>query len=584
MLKRTPIRTQLVIAFLLAGLIPIAIVGFTAWGAMDPDERIAIATQRWLVPAILSSCGAVVVLALLVAFRLTRSITSVVRLLTSLSNDIVDGKLTSRGDPQEANFDFREVVHHINGLIEAFVTPFRAVSEDLGRISKGIIPGRMETAYHGEFNDFEENFNRMIDMLNELQSGTSSLIASVRHGELMQRRLWGSFEGVWGELVNGMAELVATFAGLLHSMPVPVLMVDSECRIKFANLAAAQMARSRVGGILGSKSCELLPIETEAGAECPAKTAVEKRERVTGEGEVNVSDRHMHVMYSASPMRGMDGEVIGAFLIILDRTERWRAAEQKRELEEQIGRLQRLETVGTLASGFAHDFNNLLSCMYAHTHVIEAELPTGGMARSEFDRLLTAISDASNLVDRILAFSRTMNLEVDQVVMSRVVTETLELVRGVVPSNVTLSQQLADRSIAVAMDRGQVQQVLMNLVTNACHAMRPDGGRLEIGLSAYHSTEQRPLACGVLRAGSYCRLSVGDTGAGMDNATTQRAFDPFFTTRAPGQGTGIGLAVVHGIVLKLGGAIDVSSETGKGTTFDVYLPAATEEEDRATRK
>jgi len=575
MMKRIPLRIRLIAAFLVAGFVPLLIVGITALGAVDPDERITIATQRWLVPAILASSGVVIVLALLVAFGLTRSITSVAHLLTSLSKEIVDGKLDSRADPSRVGTDFRQVVTRINGLIDIFVNHFNAVSDDLGKIASGIMPDRMDSTYPGDFLRFEENFNRMIDILTGLQTGSRELVSAVRHGELMQRRLWGSLEGVWGELMNGLSELVASFAGILHSLPVPVMMVDRECKIKFANVAAATLVRKRVGEMLGSKSCELLPLDTGLDGLCPAEATMERGAPVTGEGPAEVRGKQMHVMYSSSPMRGFDGALIGAFEIFVDRTELWKAAEQKRVLEEQLARMQRLETVGTLASGLAHDFNNILTCMYAHIHVLETMLPDDEAAIAEFERLTTAIDDASRLIDQILAFSRTVKQEGDRVEVGRIVGETMDQLRGIVPRNITMDTARVSDDIAVIADPVQMRRLVMNLVTNAYQAMQPEGGTLSVSVQAEEISELRPMNCGVLRKGEYCRLTVSDSGQGMEDSVVERMFDPFFTTRPVGEGTGIGLSVVHGIVLKLGGAIHVRSKPGEGSSFDVYIPFST---------
>jgi PAS domain S-box-containing protein len=247
-------------------------------------------------------------------------------------------------------------------------------------------------------------------------------------------------------------------------------------------------------------------------------------------------------------------------------------------IQAQLQQAQKMEAIGTLAGGIAHDFNNILSAVIGYTEIALAEVPEGTSQHRNLQEVLKAGNRARDLVKQILAFSRQTEQELKPVQINQIITETLKLLRASLPTTVKISHDIQSAS-AVLADPTQIHQVIMNLFTNAAHAMRAGGGKLKIELTDValggSFIEQHPY----LTPGAYVKLRVSDSGHGMEKAILDRIFDPFFTTKDRGEGTGMGLAVVLGIVKSHGGAITVESEPGKGSTFNVFLPVIMQEVD-----
>jgi len=254
-----------------------------------------------------------------------------------------------------------------------------------------------------------------------------------------------------------------------------------------------------------------------------------------------------------------------------DITERKQAEAERARLESRLRQAEKMEAVGRLAGGIAHDFNNILGGILGYAEMLAENAPPGSPLKRYADNVLTGASRASGLVEQILSYSRSQRGKRLPVDLGRVVAEALELVRGSLPSGIRLETEFSSSEIYVVGDPTQLHQVTMNLCTNACHAMA-DGGVLRIALDMQDIEAERALAHSTLRTGTYARLTVDDTGSGMDEATLARIFEPFFTTKEVGKGTGLGLALVYGIVTDSAGAIDVASAPGRGSRFEIYLP------------
>lgn len=278
---------------------------------------------------------------------------------------------------------------------------------------------------------------------------------------------------------------------------------------------------------------------------------------------------------SAGPYPSPDGRVIGSLSIVRDITERKRAEHEREKLEAQLRRSQKLETIGTLAGGVAHDFNNILTPIMGYSEMAKFHLDKKDPARADLEQIITAAHRAKDLVRQILTFSRQNEEERKPVLIHLIVKEALKLMRASIPSTIEIHEVIAPSVGAVLCDPTQIHQVLMNLCTNASHAMKDKGGILEVKLDMFHVCAEFSCLHVNLSEGDYVRMTVSDTGCGMDRATTERIFEPFFTTKSAGEGTGLGLSVVHGIVTAHGGGISVYSEPDQGTAFQVYLPSAT---------
>ena len=256
----------------------------------------------------------------------------------------------------------------------------------------------------------------------------------------------------------------------------------------------------------------------------------------------------------------------------------------RKQLEEQFRQAQKMEAIGTLAGGIAHDFNNILTAIVGYVELGRMVLKDNPEVRQYLGSVLKASSRATDLVRQILTFSRRQRSERRVIALQPVVTESLALLRATLPWTIAFETVLAPDAPVVLADASQVHQVLMNLGTNAWHAMTDQPGRLGVTLErcvvdAAHAAEQTRLHPGV-----YARLSIRDSGCGMDQATQRRIFEPFFTTKGPGEGTGLGLAVVHGIMESHDGAVTVYSQPGEGTVFHLYCPAQAGAEEVAALK
>jgi PAS domain S-box-containing protein len=252
---------------------------------------------------------------------------------------------------------------------------------------------------------------------------------------------------------------------------------------------------------------------------------------------------------------------------------RHRAMRDRKRMQESQLRSQKLEALGTLSGGIAHDFNNMLLVITGNAELATSMLAADHPARVALTEIGQASSRAADLVRRILAFSRPQVVRHKQIQLQPVITEALKLVRSTLPAMIQIRADLPMDIPIVAADSTQIHQILVNLATNASHAMDDRGGLIEVLLNTVNITPKMPAAGPDLRSGRYVCLTVRDTGAGMSPEVMARIFDPFFTTKPLGQGTGLGLSIVHGIMQSCGGAVRVESEVGKGTAFHLYFPA-----------
>jgi PAS domain S-box-containing protein len=270
-------------------------------------------------------------------------------------------------------------------------------------------------------------------------------------------------------------------------------------------------------------------------------------------------------------LRHATGEPYRLLGSTIDITAEKQAQTDKARLEAQLRQSQKMEAIGTLAGGIAHDFNNILGAILGYGELALQHSAEGSALRRYLDNVLHAAGRAKSLVDRILGFSRSGLGERAPVHVQSITEETLELLSASLPAGIRLEQKLSAGNAAVIGDATRLHQVVMNLCTNAFHAME-HGGILSVTLECINLSEPRSLSRGTLAPGPHVRLTVSDSGNGIAPEVFERIFDPFFTTKGVGEGTGLGLSVVHGIVTDLGGAIQVTTQAGRGTTFEVWLP------------
>lgn len=252
-----------------------------------------------------------------------------------------------------------------------------------------------------------------------------------------------------------------------------------------------------------------------------------------------------------------------------DITERKQMEKEKKQLEARLWQSQKIEAIGTLAGGIAHDFNNILFPVLGYSEMLLNDAPDGSELKRDLSMIFNGAERASDLVKQILAFSRQKKYDLEPIKVHLVIKEALKLIRSSIPATIDIVQNINKDCGLVMADYTQLHQVAMNLFTNAYHALEEKGGKLNVTL------KQVDLMANDLKGippGTYICFTVSDTGIGMNQSTTDRIFDPYFTTKKEGKGTGLGLAVVHGIIKSHGGHISVYSEPDKGSEFHVYLP------------
>jgi signal transduction histidine kinase/CheY-like chemotaxis protein len=246
--------------------------------------------------------------------------------------------------------------------------------------------------------------------------------------------------------------------------------------------------------------------------------------------------------------------------------------EEKEKLQIQLQQAQKMEAMGTLAGGIAHDFNNILTAILGFAELSLHKIPKEGNLYKYLREIRRSGNRAKDLVQHILTFSRQADYEKKPLMISPIIKEAIKLLRASLPTTIEIRTQLEPGKVIVEADPTQIHQILMNLCTNAGHAMRDKGGVLEVSLKEINIDENLAVQHPDLYEGPYVILTVSDTGTGMTPEVMERVFDPYFTTKEKGEGTGLGLAVVHGIVKVLGGAITIESQIGKGSLFNIYIP------------
>jgi PAS domain S-box-containing protein len=284
-----------------------------------------------------------------------------------------------------------------------------------------------------------------------------------------------------------------------------------------------------------------------------------------------------------SPLKDDEGKVIGIVGAARDVTELKSAEAEREKLHAQLLHSQKMEAIGQLAGGIAHDFNNILTAIIGYSHLLKMKAKENDQLRTYAENILSLSDRATNLTQGLLALSRKQIINLRPVSINEIIGNVEKLLLRIIGEDIELKTILADREVTVMADGGQMEQVLMNLATNARDAMT-EGGQLTIETDVVEVDNKFKKTHGFGKPGTYVLISETDTGAGMDDKTKGRIFEPFYTTKDVGKGTGLGLSIVYGIIKQHDGYINVYSEPGKGTTFKIYLPLIKAEAEREMPK
>ncbi len=274
------------------------------------------------------------------------------------------------------------------------------------------------------------------------------------------------------------------------------------------------------------------------------------------------------IVLSATRLGG-EGRVLA---VVRDLTERKYAEEEKEKLQAQLNQVQKMESIGQLAGGVAHDFNNILSAIIGYSSLLQSKIGADDPNRLYLDQILASADRAASLTQSLLAFSRKQVISPKHIDLNECIRKVEKFLARIISEDITLTTTLSGEKLTIYADVTQIEQIFMNLATNARDAM-PIGGRLLIETGRVTLDEEYVMAKGYGKTGPYAVMSISDTGEGMDEDTQKKIFEPFFTTKEPGRGTGLGLSIVYGIVKQNNGYISVYSEPGRGTTFRIYIPA-----------
>lgn len=350
-----------------------------------------------------------------------------------------------------------------------------------------------------------------------------------------------------------------------------ILITDKDRIIRYANPAFEKMSGFLSSEVMGNKLDMIWRGRTRRTFSDDIWSTVNREEPWKGRITVKRKDGSLYETETTiSVVLDCSGQISG--YVNLNRDVTYEA-----KLEKQLIQAQKMQAIGTLAGGIAHDFNNILSAIMGYTEICMLQAPEDSQIPRRLGRVMHACQRAKELVRQILTFSRQSYQDQGRVQVHLIVKEALKLLRASLPSTIEIRREIRTDSSYILADPTQIHQVLMNLCTNAAHAMRKTGGVLHVGLKDVVIDSEKIKKYPALKPGYYVRLTVGDNGHGIDPKIMNRIFDPFFTTKNSDEGTGMGLAVVKNVVENHGGAVYVESCPGKGTIFKVFFPRSTGE-------
>ena len=382
---------------------------------------------------------------------------------------------------------------------------------------------------------------------------------------------------------NSLRESEGKYKTLVGNLPQRIFLKNKDLFYVSCNENYARDLKITPGDIAGKTDFDFYPKELAEKYRSDDMAVMESDEITDMERRYVQNGLESFVHIVKVPVKDNSGMTAGVLGIFRDITEQKKAQEEKEKLEQQLRQSQKMEALGQLTGGIAHDFNNLLAVVTIAASMLEKKLEKDQLLLSIVRQIVLAAEKAANLTSGLLAFSRKQVMNKRPVYANDVLRSVVNLLGKIIGENVTLDVKLSEENTSVFADPGQMEQVLVNLVTNARDAM-PRGGVIFIETKLVDMGERflKPPLYG--KTGRYVLISVTDTGEGMDEKTKDRIFEPFFTTKETGKGTGLGLAIVYGIIKQHDGYINVYSAPGSGTTFKIYLPLARPEKEEPLAK
>jgi two-component system cell cycle sensor histidine kinase/response regulator CckA len=360
-----------------------------------------------------------------------------------------------------------------------------------------------------------------------------------------------------------------TFRDLLETIQLVAILLDREGNITFCNDYLLHLTGWEKEEVLGRNWFDLfISSDDREKLNAMFSSALGGEEYFLHHENIIVTHegKERLISWNNTVLHDLEGKISGTASIGIDITE-------QKDLEAQLRQSQKMEAVGQLAGGIAHDFNNILSAIVGYAYLVQTRMGSDDPSRDDVDQILDSANRAAEVTNSLLAFSKKQNLNPKPVLINDVVKRSEKLLSRVIGEDIIISTSFSGNEMECMADSAQIEQVLMNLATNARDAM-PHGGNLALSTECVEIDESFIRDHGFGRLGMFALISVSDTGVGMCKETAAKIFEPFFTTKETGKGTGLGLAMVYGIIKQHDGYIDVHSEPGIGTTFNIYLPAA----------
>ena len=415
----------------------------------------------------------------------------------------------------------------------------------------------------------EDEFDILVKAINEMRMDLSESYSRLKKENIEKLRV-----------EKALTESGAHLYTLVNSIPDLVWLKDQNgvylsCNTKFEEFFGAKEEE-----IIGKTDYDFVPKDlADSFRERDHFAMVAGAPCINEEEIVFAADGHReHLETVKNPIFSSDGSITGVLGVARDITARKIQEEEKIKLENRLQQSQKMESIGTLAGGIAHDFNNILAAIIGYTEMAREECPPESTIFKNLSEVLNAGHRAKNLVRQILAFSRQDETECIQIQPASIVKEVITMLRPSLPTTIEITQNIDSDLCFINVDPTQLNQILMNLCTNAFHAMEETGGILDVSLKEVTLSRDDLIHEPDVMEGTFLQLSISDSGPGIPVNIKERVFDPYFTTKEVGKGTGMGLATVHGIVKKYNGFISCYSKVNEGTIFHVFLPLETKEQ------